>query len=51
MTSPLLAPPDPLDSVAHATRTTQVTFRALPEPTWRIALPLTRLSAPIGVGR
>lgn len=47
--SSLLVPPDPLDSAAHATRTTQVTFRALPEPTWRIALPLTRLTTPIGV--
>jgi signal transduction histidine kinase len=46
--SSLLVPSGPLDSAALAARTTQVTFRAQPEPTWRIALPLGA-GAPFGV--
>jgi signal transduction histidine kinase len=46
--SSLLVPSGPLDSAALAGRTTQVTFEAQPEPTWRIALPLGA-GAPFGV--
>jgi signal transduction histidine kinase len=40
--SSLLVEADPLDSAAFAARSERTAFVAVPEPTWRIALPLGR---------